>query len=345
MQETETPIVSVITPTFNRASELELLINSIQNQTFDHSKYEMIIADDGSTDETDKLLKNMENVVDFKLKFVTQENMGPGAARNLGIQNSQGELILFIDSDCEADPKWMEIIYNEYVEGGFDACGGPDSAKSDFSPIQKAIDFSMTSFFTTGGMRGHGKNRLAKFYPRSHNMGMTKTLVKEVGGFGHLRHGQDIELSHRIFQSGANVKFISEAVVYHRRRTSIKLIFRQTFNWGVARINLYKIDKSLLEPIHFLPSLGLITIFGVIFGAGLSISGFQYLLLIGLILFALLCISGSFKHKDIRVLSNLILVIPTQIIGYGSGFLIAFTKRIIFGSELFTGFEKKYYSK
>ncbi len=345
MQETETPIVSVITPTFNRASELELLINSIQNQTFDHSKYEMIIADDGSTDETDKLLKHMESVVDFKLKFVTQENNGPGAARNLGIQNSQGELILFIDSDCEADSKWIEIIYNEYLKEGFDACGGPDSAKSDFSPIQKAIDFSMTSFFTTGGMRGHGKNRLAKFYPRSHNMGMTKTLVKEVGGFGHLRHGQDIELSHRIFQSGANVKFISEAVVYHRRRTSLKLFFRQTFNWGVARINLYKIDKSLLEPIHFLPSVGLITIFSVIFGAGLSISVFQYLLLIGLILFASLCISGSFKHKDIRVLSNLILIIPTQIIGYGSGFLIAFTKRVIFGSELFTGFEKKYYSK
>jgi GT2 family glycosyltransferase len=262
----------------------------------------------------------------------------------LGIEKSEGELILFIDSDCEADPLWMETIYKKYIQEGFDACGGPDAAKSDFSPFQKAIDYSMTSFFTTGGMRGHSRKMMAKFYPRSHNMGMTRKLVNKVGGFGNLRHGQDIELSHRILQSGANVSFIPEAVVYHRRRTSLRSFFKQTFNWGVARINLFKIDIALLEPIHFLPSIGLITIITVIIGCILSVPLFRILCIIGLIFFFIQCIFGSVKQRDIRVFGHLIFIIPTQIIGYGTGFLTGFTKRIILKSEPFTGFEKKYYS-
>ena len=344
MSENNNPIISVVTPTFNRAKELSFLIHSIQDQTIDHSFFELIIADDGSTDETDLMVASLKKKVDFILRFSTQKNQGPGAARNNGIKNSNGELILFIDSDCEADPLWMETIYDRFIQEGFDACGGPDSARSDFTPFQKAIDFSMTSFLTTGGMRGHSRKMLAKFYPRSHNMGMTRQLVNKVGGFGNLRHGQDIELSHRILQSGAKVRFIPEAIVYHRRRSSLKSFFRQTFNWGVARINLYKIDKALLEPVHFLPSFGLITVITVIIGSILSVPLFQFLFIIGLILFFIQCVFGSVKHKDIRVLSHLIFVIPTQIIGYGTGFFTGFTKRVLFNSETFTGFEKKYYS-
>lgn len=145
-------------------------------------------------------------------------------------------MILFIDSDCEADPHWMEIIYDHYTKEGFDACGGPDAAKSDFTPFQKAIDYSMTSFFTTGGMRGHSRKMLAKFYPRSHNMGMSRKLVNKVGGFGNLRHGQDIDLSHRIRLSGANIKFTLNAIVYHRRRTSLKLFLKKSLTRGLHEL-------------------------------------------------------------------------------------------------------------
>ena len=344
MSKTDIPVISVVTPTFNRANELYFLVQSIQNQTLDHSLFEMIIADDGSTDHTEILIQSLKDKIDFTLKIFTQKNQGPGAARNYGINKSIGELILFIDSDCEADSLWMETIYDHYRKKGFDAFGGPDAAKSDFTPFQKAIDYSMTSFLTTGGMRGHSRKMLAKFYPRSHNMGMTRQLVNKVGGFGNLRHGQDIELSHRIIKYGAKVSFIQNAIVYHRRRTSLKSFFRQTFNWGVARINLYKIDKALLEPIHFLPSIGLITIITVIIGSILSVPFFQILCIFGLIFFFIQCVFGSVKHKNIRVLIYLILIIPTQIIGYGTGFLTGFTKRIIFKSETFTGFKENYYS-
>ena len=195
----------------------------------DHELFELIISDDGSDDNTEEYVRERAKEVDFDLCFIKQSNQGPGAARNHGLQEARGDLILFIDSDCEAHPTWAETIFKAFNQEKFDACGGPDGAKADFTPLQKAIDFSMTSFVTTGGIRGHGKHRITKFYPRTHNMGMTRAIYEKIGGFGSLRHGQDIELSNRIFKSGAQVVFLSEAIVYHRRRTSLKKFFKQVF--------------------------------------------------------------------------------------------------------------------
>ena len=238
------PIISIVTPTFNRSHELDYLIESINKQTLNNEYFEMIISDDGSTDDTHEKINKWKELVDFQLDYISQDNLGPGAARNHGVKKSNGELIVFIDSDCEADENWLKIIYDAYKNNIFDAFGGPDHSKEDFLPIQRAIDFSMTSFLTTGGMRGHRKKMLAKFYPRSHNMGVKKTLFEKIGGFGSLRHGQDIELSHRIYNSGAKIQLLIDAIVYHRRRTTLKKFFRQVFNWGIARINLGKMDAA-----------------------------------------------------------------------------------------------------
>ena len=208
------PIISIVTPSYNRADELIHLYRSLQNQSFDLSLIEFIISDDGSTDSTAKIVKTWQSESAFPIKFITQENQGPGAARNHGLENSIGDLILFIDSDCEAHPEWIKIIYDEYKKDSFDACGGPDAAKDDFTTLQKAIDFAMTSFFTTGGMRGHSEKMMAKFFPRTHNMGIKRSVYEQVGGFGSLRHGQDIEFSNRIRKSGARIRFMLDAVVY-----------------------------------------------------------------------------------------------------------------------------------
>ena len=337
------PVISIITPTFNRSHELDHLIESINNQTLDHKYFEMIISDDGSTDGTDKKIKKWSNVVDFKLKYICQNNLGPGAARNHGVINSLGELIVFIDSDCEANKNWLKIIYDSYKNNLFDAFGGPDHSKNDFLPIQIAIDYSMTSFLTTGGMRGHKKNMLAKFYPRSHNMGLKKTIFEKVGGFGALRHGQDIELSHRILSSGARVELLIDAVVYHRRRTTLKKFFRQVFNWGVARVNLGKIDNAMLEPIHFIPSVATLSTLFTVLGLGLA-PNISYLIIT--FFFAVLLsvgLLGGIKHRSLSVMSLLLVVVPVQTFGYGLGFLIAFFKRFILDHNEFTGFQKKYY--
>ena len=238
---------------------------------------------------------------------------------------------------------WLKIIYDSYKNNLFDAFGGPDHSKNDFLPIQIAIDYSMTSFLTTGGMRGHKKNMLAKFYPRSHNMGLKKTIFEKVGGFGALRHGQDIELSHRILNSGARVELLIDAIVYHRRRTTLKKFFRQVFNWGVARVNLGKIDNAMLEPIHFIPSVATLFALLTVFGLGLAPNIFYLIMAFGFAGILLVSLFGGIKNRSLSVMLFLLLVVPVQIFGYGLGFMIAYFKRFILDHDEFTGFKKKYY--
>ena len=335
--------ISIITPSFNRVDEFGHLFQSLENQSIDPASFESIISDDGSTDGTEALVKAWQQKAHFKIKYITQANQGPGAARNHGLINSEGDLKLFIDSDCEAHPDWIKTVVEEYRSTGFDACGGPDGAKDDFTVFQKAIDYSMTSFFTTGGMRGHSNEMMAKFYPRTHNMGITRRVYEAVGGFGDLRHGQDIEFSNRICKSGAKVRFIKDAVVYHRRRTSLRQFFKQVFNWGVARINLGKIDSAMLEPIHFLPTLASISALLVLYG-GLNL-GFpiEHMFMLFFIPLSLLSLWGSVTKRDIRIFFFLLIVIPTQVLGYGVGFFQAFIKCYIFNQAESVGFKKNYY--
>ena len=337
------PIISIITPTYNRADELVHLYESLKKQTVDLKLFEFIISDDGSTDITQSMVEEWQFNSPFKINFISQKNQGPGAARNHGLDNAKGELILFIDSDCEAHPDWIQTIYEEYLNDSFDACGGPDGSKDDFTILQKAIDFAMTSFITTGGMRGHSEKMMAKFFPRTHNMGLKRSVYEKVGGFGDLRHGQDIELSNRIRKSGARIKFLINAVVYHRRRTSIKQFFKQVFNWGVARINLGKIDPAMLEPIHFLPSLA--TLFGFsIVGTAIYLDfPLDQLFLLIFIPLGLLSLFGAVKKNDLRIFPYLLVVIPSQIIGYGIGFIQAFIRRFVFQQDEMVGFKKNYY--
>lgn len=335
--------ISVVTPSFNRADELEHLLQSLSLQTIDHSSFESIISDDGSTDGTEVLVKSWQKKANFKIKYIKQENKGPGPARNHGLEKSTGDLILFIDSDCEAHPGWIKTIVEEYHKHKFDSCGGPDGGKRDFTILQKAIDYSMTSFFTTGGMRGHSEKMLAKFYPRTHNMGITRELYQALGGFGNLRHGQDIEFSHRIRTSGANIRFLKNALVYHRRRTSLRQFIKQVYNWGVARINLGKVDIAMLELIHFLPSTAFLLsafLLMVMYKLGWSIIEIFLFFFLPL---STISILGAFTKKDLRVFPLLLVVIPIQIFGYGIGFLQAFIRRFIFNEVELVGFKKNYY--
>ena len=152
-------------------------------------------------------------------------------------------------------------------------------------------------------------------------MGIKKALFEKIGGFGPLRHGQDIELSNRMMSENAEIKLIESAIVYHRRRTTLSKFFRQVFNWGIARVNLAKIDRNMLQLVHFLPSIAalasIISIFGTSFYPSTS---FSLIYIYFLILF-MICVYGGLKTRSITVVFNLFLVIPFQIIGYGLGFI------------------------
>ncbi|MFA7630445.1 MAG: glycosyltransferase, partial [Candidatus Neomarinimicrobiota bacterium] len=332
---------SIIVPTFNRLDEIRELLESLEKQTLGKDAFEVLVVDDGSTDDTAAYVAEKLKQGRLNLRFLSQDHQGPGPARNLGMENAQGEYYLFIDSDCIAHEGWLKAYHAALTEkvAGF---GGPDRVREDFSPLQKAIDYSMTSFLTTGGIRGSSKKKISKYYPRSFNMGVHADVVKKIGGFGSLRHGQDIEFTHRVRKEGKVIK-VMDAVVYHKRRTSLKRFFKQVYNWGVARINLYKIDKGMLEFIHFFPFVATVFVFAFLIALCLWPAYLWPFAFAALALLILMALHGVVKYKDIRVLPYIPLVVPIQILGYGLGFGGALIRRVIFGGKETTGFVKHYY--
>jgi len=346
MNKEPTKDYSVIVPSFNRADEIADLIESIQHLTFDRDRFELIIVDDGSSDGTRALLESYKRQSADHLEFYVQKNQGPGAARNTGMSQAKGDFFIFIDSDCTVPGTWLTEIDRQLEKTKADAFGGPDTYADNFPPLLKAINYTMTSFITTGGLRGKKGKKLAKFYPRSFNMGLSRTLWQKIGGFGSLRHGQDIEFSNRIIQSGAKVVFIENAPVFHKRRTNIRRFYRQVFNWGVARINLYRIDRTMLEPLHTLPAAGTVITFFVLLLAPFF-DPFRLLFIAGLILAGAVLLYSMIDavriYRDLKPALLLPLIMPAQIFGYGCGFIYNYIRRVIFRKQEKTGFKKNYY--
>jgi len=337
---------SVIVPAFNREDEVKDLVESFKELEFPRNRFEIIIADDGSTDNTKSLVEGFSKSTDLNLVYLSQQNQGPGAARNMAMQNAKGEFFIFIDSDVTVPSSWLKNIDSALNEQKADAFGGPDTYREDFPPLLKAINYTMTSFITTGGMRGKKGKKLAKFYPRSFNMGLSRTLWQKIGGFGSLRHGQDIEFSHRIIKNNARVILVDEAPVYHKRRTSLRKFYKQVFNWGVARINLYKMDESMLEPLHAAPAAGTIVTIGILILA-LFFNPAALLLYAGICIWILLNIfmilDARQMYKSMKPAILVPLIAPAQIYGYGLGFIYNFIRRVWLGKGEKVGFKKNYY--
>lgn len=339
-------LYSIIIPSYNRAEEINELLSSLEKLDFAKDKFEIIIADDGSNDNTAELIKTFQGKNSYTLKYFAQQNKGPGAARNLGMQNANGDFFIFVDSDVTVPPQWLKEIDAALQREKADAFGGPDTYLDSFPALLKAINYSMTSFITTGGLRGKKGKKLAKFYPRSFNMGLSRNLWQKIGGFGSLRHGQDIEFSNRIIRSGAKTIFVEKAHVYHKRRTNLRRFWKQVFNWGVARINLYKIDAAMFEPLHAAPAAAtvlaaLVTLLA--FLSPLFLLLFEIGLGLGLLILLFSMVDAIIKYKQLKPALYLPLVIPIQIFGYGSGFIYNFLRRVIFGKKEKVGFKKSYY--
>ena len=228
---------SIIIAVYNRLEEVKELLESAEKLEGDRRLFELLFVDDGSKDGFKEFIEQYRSASGLQIRAIYQQNQGPGAARNYGMSKAQGEYFIFVDSDCMFPPQWLAEIEKAQNEHHYDAFGGPDTCHPSFSPLLKAINYSMTSFIGTGGTRGN-KKHVGRFYPRSFNMGISRKVYDMIGGMGGLRHGQDMDYSMRIYNAGFKVGLIADAYVYHKRRTSIPKFFRQIFNWGVARINL-----------------------------------------------------------------------------------------------------------
>lgn len=334
---------SIIVPTYNRVDELRELIPSLAKQDYGLDNTELVIVDDGSSDSTKEYIQSL--ALGSYLKYVEQENQGPGAARNLGMSVAQGQYFIFVDSDCIIPSDYLSKIDLFLLKNKPDAFGGPDTYHPSFSPLLKAINYSMTSFLGTGGTRGSEKS-VAKFYPRSFNMGFHRKVYETIGQFHKIRHGQDMDYSARIFKAGFDVRLIPDAFVYHKRRTSIKKFFKQIFNWGVARINLSQLHEGLLKPIHLAPALIVVgtclTLIGVLFK--LLPFLLVYIIAVVAVLIALLAFIQSLTmYKNIRVALLSIITLFIQVIAYGLGSTSGLYQRYILGRRESKGYVKNYY--
>ncbi|EFC70459.1 glycosyltransferase family 2 protein [Prevotella sp. oral taxon 299] len=332
------PLFSFIIPVFNRPNEVEELLQSLTQQTVDSSMFEVIVVEDGSQITCKEVCERFSE--QLNLHYYYKENSGPGQSRNYGADRSCGEYYIVLDSDVVLPETYIQHILDEINRESCDAFGGPDRAHHDFSPIQKAISYSMTSFFTTGGIRG-GKKKLDKFYPRSYNMGIKSDVYKTLNGFSKMRFGEDIDFSIRIFDNGYRCRLFPEAWVYHKRRTDFRKFFKQVYNSGIARINLYKKYPSSLKLVHLLPAVFTIGVFLLCLSALLlrSFIPLSLLLLYSILIF----IDSATHYKSMKIGFLSVGAAFTQLMGYGLGFIKAWWKRCFRGLDEFQAFEKNFY--
>ena len=325
---------SVIIPVYNRPDEVDELLQSLMSQHF--KDFEVIVVEDGSSVPCREVVDKYKNCLD--IKYFKKPNSGPGQTRNYGAERSQGEYLIILDSDCILPEGYLDSVENELKDSSADAFGGPDRAHDSFTDIQKAINYSMTSFFTTGGIRG-GKKKMDKFYPRSFNMGVEREVYHVLGGFSKMRFGEDIDFSIRIFKGGYRCRLFPGAWVYHKRRTDLKKFFKQVHNSGIARINLYKKYPESLKIVHLLPAIFTLGVVLLLIG-----SFFCLYSLIPIVLYALLvCIDSTCRNHSLRIGIYSVAASFIQLIGYGTGFWRAWWERCILKRGEFGAFQRTFY--
>jgi len=317
---------SIIIPLYNRPQEIDELLDTLTRQTY--TQFEVLVIEDGSKVLAKDIVEGYKDRLEISYYF--KENEGQGFSRNYGFERAKGNYFIVFDSDCLIPEDYLQNVNNYILEHQLDAYGGPDAAHQSFTPIQKAISYSMTSPFTTGGIRGSKKNLGGIFHPRSFNMGISRKVWEASKGFILTRLGEDIEFSIRIHSLGFKIGLIPDAVVYHKRRTSFVQFYKQLHFFGRARINIFKFFPSELKPVHFFPAA--FTIFLII---ALSANVFRHPIAIItnflIAVYILLIFFHSWSvNKSLNIAFLSIFAALIQLTAYGLGFIQDFIKRIIF---------------
>lgn len=333
---------SVIIPVFNRPDEVDELLESLTHQTL--SNFDVVVVEDGSQNPCKEVCEKYNNTL--AIHYYAKQNSGPGPSRNYGVERAEGDYVLILDSDCVLPPTYLEAIEAELQREACDAFGGPDRAHESFTQVQKAISYSMTSFFTTGGIRG-GKKKMDKFYPRSFNMGVKRDVYNALGGFSKMRFGEDIDFSIRIFKGGYKCRLFPEAWVWHKRRTDMDKFFKQVFNSGIARINLMKRHPGSLKLVHLLPMVFTVGVTLLLIASlVLRLTGswlWLYTLLPIEVYCLLLFIDSSVKNKSMSIGILSVEAAFIQLFGYGLGFIKAWWQRCVMKKGEFSAYEKNFY--
>ena len=334
---TEEIKLSIIVPVYNRPDEMKELLDSLSAQTY--KEFELVVVEDGSAIKSEDLCKSYQDRIN--ISYYYKENEGPSIGRNYGLARAKGNYYLFFDSDCILPAHYMETIHKELSENFVDCYGGPDGAMADFSNFQKAVSYAMTSFFTTGGIRG-GKKQVHKFHPRSFNLGFSKAVYENTGGFPvtRMHPGEDMVFAIEVIKRGFETRLIREAYVFHKRRISFKKFYKQVFGFGKTRYIISKHYPETFKIFFLFPSIFTLGTIGALLLGLLvhSIFAFPVLLYATLVLFDAISKSKSLKVGFIALAASFV-----QLFGYGIGFIDAVWKHIVLGKDEFGVFGKGFY--
>lgn len=325
---------SIIIPLYNRPEEIKELLQSLLRQSY--KDFEVIVVEDGSAVPAKAIVEGFEGALD--IHYFEKRNEGQGFARNYGFERARGTYFIVFDSDILVPEDYLTIVKESIDKEGWDAFGGPDAAHESFTTIQKAISYSMTSPFTTGGIRGN-KNHVGQFHPRSFNMGISRKVWEATGGYKLSRRSEDIEFSIRMINAGFKVGLISDAFVYHKRRTSLNQFFKQIYNFGKGRIDIAQIYPSELKAVHALPAVFTLGVLGLFTLNIIDLLLFNdavilhYLVWLGdILLFSfvvLLLWHSTMVTKSFRVGLFSVVTAFIQLMAYGFGFMGNYIDRVL----------------
>ncbi|MGB5236563.1 MAG: glycosyltransferase [Flavobacteriaceae bacterium] len=305
---------SIIIPVYNRPDEVRELFQSLARQQYD-KPFEVVLVEDGSSLTSEKVVDEFKHVLEIAYLF--KPNSGPGDSRNQGMIKAGGNYFLILDSDCVLPPSYLNHVENALSEDYVDCFGGPDTADTSFTVLQRAINYSMTSFLTTGGIRGH-KNAATSFQPRSFNMGLSKKAFAASGGFGNIHPGEDPDLSLRLKQMGYDIRLIPEAFVYHKRRISFRSFANQVYKFGLARPILNKWHKKSSRLTFWFPTFFTL---GLLFAMVLIFIPWYWPIGAFGVYFFLILIDAWVKTRSLGIGLLALPAVMIQFAGYGFGFL------------------------
>jgi len=308
---------SLIIPVYNRPNEVDELLESLSELAFSDG-FEVVIVEDGSSERCDHILEKYN--ANLNISYYYKENSGPGDSRNFGMKKAKGDYFLIFDSDCIIPKRYLNEVDKALRSKYVDCFGGPDQALASFSDVQKAINFAMTSFITTGGIRG-GSEKIDKFQPRSFNMGISKKAFEASGGFGNIHPGEDPDLSMRLWNLGFETALFHKAYVYHKRRIDWNKFSVQVNKFGKARPILNSWYPKFNKLTYFVP-----TGFILMFFAAIVLLAFEQtigIFLFTVYFFAVFFIS-SYQNKSLKIGFLSVIAVWKQFYGYGTGFLKSF---------------------
>ncbi|MFA7445639.1 MAG: glycosyltransferase [Flavobacteriaceae bacterium] len=310
--------LSLIIPVYNRPDEVDELLESLTKQDYTDS-YEVVIVEDGSTIDCKSVIEKYSGL---NISYFYKPNSGPGDSRNFGMRNAKGDYFIILDSDCILPSDYLSQVKKSLENDYVDCFGGVDDATQNFSEIQKAINFAMTSLITTGGIRGASET-LAKFQPRSFNMGISQKAFEASGGFGNVHPGEDPDLAIRLWDLGFETRLFKNVKVFHKRRISWDKFKIQVHKFGKARVILNHWHPKYIKLTFFFPGLFLI---GFLFSIFLILFDFFFFISLYVLYFLICFVLSTLQSKSLKIGLLSVYAVMIQFYGYGTGFIKAFYK-------------------